>query len=268
MIDTWYSWDWVNQGRDKLVITVGESWTWGDSLGKTQHKIYDDRAFRLKNVYGAKLAELLDADFINIAEPGQSNLWIADKICWVRNNVHELNYKKIYYIATLTEVGREFNGDRDHNRVYTELLKDVKTFDDFLFVLSQEIANVLKLYPDVVLGTNFVDSNYPTWLSVLPRSWLDLIAEHNKQSITDSCTVVQSWVFDRFDAVFEFNPRIDRLQWLRDVLEHMKRASQRTDLMLRSPLNYKKASKHPTPEGHLLWANYLYDQIIKSPQSE
>ena len=28
-----------------------------------------------------------------------------------------------------------------------------------------------------------------------------------------------------------------------------------------SKFNYKKASKHPTPAGHKLWANYLYTAL-------
>ena len=50
--DTWRGFDWVKKSRKKLVVTIGESWTWGDSLGKTQHRVYDDKEFRLAHVYG------------------------------------------------------------------------------------------------------------------------------------------------------------------------------------------------------------------------
>jgi len=264
MFDKWHNWDWVKKGHNRLVITFGESWTWGDSLGNTQHKVYDDREFRLTNVYGAQLADMLEADFINIAEPGQSNLWIADHIQWAKQHINELGYDKVYYVATLTEVGREFNGNRDHERVYTELLKDVKTLDGFLNALSQLIADDLSKHPDVYIGTNFVESNYPANLNVLSQSWTELIAHYNNQQLTDKCTVVQSWVFDRFDAVFEFELGIDRTTWLKDMLVHMERAERRTRMLIASPLNYKKASKHPTPTGHQLWAKYLFDQISSS----
>jgi hypothetical protein len=263
MFDKWHDWDWVRKGRDQLLITVGDSWTWGDSLGRTQSNVYDDREFRLSNVYGAQLADLLKADFINIAKPGESNLWISDHVHWAKQHIHELGYSKIHWVATLTEVGREFNGDRDYDRIYTELLKDAKTFDDFLACLSQEIARSFARYPDVVIGTNFVGNNYPKELNVLPQSWADLIAQYNQQSMPQPCTVMQSWVFERFDAAIEFIPNLDRTQWLQDVIMHMDRADQTIKMLLDSPLNYKKASKHPTPTGHKVWADYLLAHMIQ-----
>ena len=70
MYHFWKEFDWIKQNRKTLVVTIGESWTWGDSLGKTQHKIFDDKEFRLANVYGRRLADTLQADFLNIAKPG------------------------------------------------------------------------------------------------------------------------------------------------------------------------------------------------------
>jgi len=56
--DTWRGFDWVKKSRKKLVVTIGESWTWGDSLGKTQHRVYDDKECRLAHVYGGQLADM------------------------------------------------------------------------------------------------------------------------------------------------------------------------------------------------------------------
>lgn len=39
-------------------------------------------------------------------------------------------------------------------------------------------------------------------------------------------------------------------------------AARGIDFLNKSVYNYKKASKHPTPEGHALWADYLYNYII------
>jgi hypothetical protein len=174
------------------------------------------------------------------------------------------DYKHVDIVLTLTEIGREFNGNRDQKRVYTELLKDVKTFDQFLDTLSELIAQRIRpgldRYPTWI-GTNFIDSNYN--LPLVDRSWLDLIADATKQKKhQDRTLVVGSWVYERFDAVFEFNPTIERSAWRNSVLKHMDRASHTTELLMASSLNYKQASKHPTPEGHKLWADYLYQKII------
>ena len=248
------NYEWIQRGKPRLLITIGESWTWGDSLGEQ----------RLGKVYGCQLANRLDADWLNIACCGESNLWIADHYVDVCDQIPTWDYKHVDIVLTLTEIGREFNGNRDQKRVYTELLKDVKTFDQFLDTLSELIAQRIRpgldRYPTWI-GTNFIDSNYN--LPLVDRSWLDLIADSTKQKKhQDRTLVVGSWVYERFDAVFEFNPTIERSAWRNSVLKHMDRASHTTELLMASSLNYKQASKHPTPEGHKLWADYLYQKII------
>ena len=265
MIDQWNSWDWVHDGKKNLVVTVGESWTWGGGLGNPDYDTKpDNHEFRLDNVYGAHLARYLDADFLNIAQPGESNLWIADQLNWAKQHIQELGYEKIYWFATLTEVGREFNGDRDHERIYTDLLKDIRGFDDFVDCLSRLIAVELAKHPDVIIGTNFVGNNYPDRLSILKKSWVDVIAEYNQQPTPEPCFVLHCWVYERFSSVFEFNTELDRSTWLTEILEHMKKSDRTTDLLLASPINYKQASKHPIPIGHEIWAKYLFAQIPQS----
>ena len=53
--------------RDTLVITLGDSWTWGTSLQQN---------LRLQQVYGALIKNQLDADWINIGCQGWSNSFI------------------------------------------------------------------------------------------------------------------------------------------------------------------------------------------------
>jgi hypothetical protein len=190
-------------------------------------------------------------------------LWIADHYADVCEQISAWDYTDVKIVLTLTEIGREFNGDRDQERVYTNLLRNVKTFDQFLDTLSELIARRIRpgldQYPTWI-GTNFIDSNYN--LPVVEHSWLDLIATSTGQKKhQDRTLVVGSWVYERFDAVFEFNPTIERSAWRNSVLKHMDRSSHTTELLMASSLNYKRASKHPTPEGHRLWADYLYKKI-------
>ena len=247
------NYEWFNRGKSRLLITIGESWTWGDSLGNQ----------RLEKVYGRQLADHLDADWLNIACCGESNLWIADHYTHVCDQIPAWDYRQVDIVLTLTEIGREFNGDRDQNRVYTDLLSSVNTFDQFLDTLSELIAQRIRpgldRYPTWI-GTNFIDSNYN--LPLVEHSWLDLITDATGQKKhQDRTLVVGSWVYERFDAIFEFIPTIDRSAWRESILNHMDRSSHVTKMLMASPLNYKQASKHPTPEGHQLWANYLYQKI-------
>lgn len=244
--------EWFVGTSSRLLVTIGESWTWGDSLGER----------RLQSVFGRQLADMLSADWCNIAKCGESNLWIATQL---ENLTVPEHYKQVDIVLTMTELGREFNGDLDHDRVYTDLLQDIKTFDEFLDRLSELISQKLRPLKQkyrIWIGTNFIDSNYPKDLQVLPLSWLDLIAKETQQiKNQERCLVVGSWVYERFDAVFDFCPTIDRGSWRLSLIEHMSRAQQTTELLRLSPLNYKKASMHPTHAGHTLWAQYLYKAI-------
>ena len=48
-----------------------------------------------------------------------------------------------------------------------------------------------------------------------------------------------------------------------EFMEYYADAELATDWLLASDLNYKKATKHPTELGHKIWADYLYDEILK-----
>ena len=63
--------------KDYLVITAGDSWTYGESLGDT----------RLSDVYGCKLSQAVNADWINIGLPGRSNSYIIKNLAWLVQQV-------------------------------------------------------------------------------------------------------------------------------------------------------------------------------------
>ena len=54
-------------GKSTLLVTIGDSWTWGDGIDN-----------RVNNVYGRRLSNMLNSDWINIAWPGTANNWIAN----------------------------------------------------------------------------------------------------------------------------------------------------------------------------------------------
>jgi len=87
----------VNNDSDILLITAGDSWTWGASL---------DPDKRIDQIYGTRLCHKLQCDFINIGLLGGDNLSIIQAVDFVINNLSK-QYKQIYVVITLTELGRE-----------------------------------------------------------------------------------------------------------------------------------------------------------------
>ena len=79
---------------DTLLITIGESWTWGDSLPDN----------RLKNVWGYRLATKLQIDWLNIARCGASNFWIfyqLSELIRFGNNNNQFPYGKIVFVFSI-----------------------------------------------------------------------------------------------------------------------------------------------------------------------
>ena len=124
----------VDRGSDTLVITIGDSWTWGDRLGKTTPE-YDDYQHRTSHIYGAHISQQLNANFINLGFPGFDNTHILltfDKIFAQLTQ----SYRQCYVFFTLTESGRELkNGFVDQKDHYNEIRGD--SWPTYNSILSQ-----------------------------------------------------------------------------------------------------------------------------------
>ena len=63
--------EWIAEkvsGKNNLVICIGDSWTWGDSLGQSwDEPLYNDVDARHNQFYTNLLAEKLQADWLMIA---------------------------------------------------------------------------------------------------------------------------------------------------------------------------------------------------------
>tara|TARA_R110000782_G_scaffold253020_1_gene340991 strand:- start:524 stop:886 length:363 start_codon:yes stop_codon:yes gene_type:complete len=93
-------------GNKNLLICIGDSWTWGDSLGKTTTE-YNDKDARHTQFYTARLAEKLNSDWLMIAWCGVHNNWIVDQYKIIKqaiDNGYYKNYDKIYVHVCLTEL--------------------------------------------------------------------------------------------------------------------------------------------------------------------
>ena len=145
--------DFVDRNSDTLVVTVGDSWTWGADL---------DSDLRLQQVYGNLVSHHLSADFLNLGQSGSNNFFIAERVEELGRILHQIDYTTVYLICTFTETGRSFNS---HHDVYIDYLSWFKqnNIDDFLAFLNKECYNrIYKVASEhnmiLRIGTNFVDA--------------------------------------------------------------------------------------------------------------
>ena len=242
--------------KDSLLICIGDSWTWGDSLTdllqNTKH-MYEESLMESKHslaerkelCYGNRLSKRLDSDWLNIAYPGESNLYILNKIKECIVNPTLKKYKKIYYIIVLTETGRELN------KINNNVFQYCSTLNQYLATSETYILEEIKKLDieNIIITRNFTKSfngdKYKSWIEIngadydiLPTGFI------TQKAFRDNTNVIQ---------------KIEN--WKTQIVKQYNSAEAVFNFLHNSKLHHKKSTKHPTAESHELWADYLYSII-------
>jgi len=258
-----------------LVVTVGDSWTWGQCLGGyNEIKTYKDDDWqtinglvtnvntdRLNNAYGNLLSQRLNSDWLNLAFPGWSNMHMSQAVQNLGQVIPSLHYSNIFIIVTLTEVGRWFNThvdiNIDHKKLFHKLHHPTELLGRLNSIAIDDITACLNKFSHVKLlvGTNFVD---PIGLdNLLPeqrlsKPWyqlLDIVLDTTSHTITEyawsnflrsiDCNLVPS------ELHLIFKPWIlDIIQQEKTWMENVSKSSFINDF-------------HPSPMAHKIWADYV-----------
>jgi len=239
--------DSVYRDKSSLVVTIGDSWSFGGSLwhllpeNSTSDQI---NKFRVDSVFGNQLSQMLQADWINISLPAMSNLWMAEQTVRLNAILKTLPYTKIYIVIALTEVGRElvfYKGAKfkNINNLVSELSKQVENC-----ILSCAWDHRCKL----IMARTYVNDTYPNLKSsMLSSSWLEVLID---KPFSDNC-VFLSMVLDYIEQFIDYPDK-------KELLQVLESAEKRIELLESSKYNIQiPGYKHPTPEGHKLFANYI-----------
>lgn len=241
------------QNKNNLLITIGDSWTWGDSIGTTKYAQGISDKNRTNLIYGKHLQCLItDCDWINIAMPGTANQWIVDSALRFPNLISKLNYKKIYLIIGLTDITRDHAQRGYHPESNNYFLKSLELWErDYFEKLSQlsNLKNVITL-----VGRNFTntfENNIKILSFHLNKRWIDISADAWDNMIIPGPTVGMNIPTHGLSA--------EEKLWASNT--GIPESMQVISFLNKCPLHYKKASKHPTEESHRLWANYIFSNL-------
>lgn len=229
--------DFVDRNSDTLLVTVGDSWTWGACLN-VENRLYE--------IYGNLISDEIKADFLNLGQSGANNFFIAERVEELGKIVLSLGYKKIYLICTFTETGRSFDSRHDEYINYVNWFEQNK-IENFLAFLNQECYNrifkVAQNYNMVLrVGTNFVD---PIGYSADIPPWFRLIGIECPIS---GC--VGTTGASQLYHVKQFIRNRDQFKkWFSDLVDSSRYVERR--------LGSKLLNAHPTPDQHALWANAI-----------
>lgn len=261
----WYEED--IQGRDTLLITVGDSWTWGDHLGCIDWNSASNDPVRLTQIYGRLLSNFLGSDWVNLARPGCSNYWMLEKLEDIRPCIEQSTYKKIYVVVTLTEDLREAQYTRRIN--ITEPYQQMWTGSDSIEGFLRQVENYLLLN----LETYF--KGLPQVQAFVSRAFTDTWPGNTSPLLLDKtwCDVIQDHVnFDNYQRPVPFIGQMStdplKEKYIRNNVERklefldiMERVGTRWQFLGSSTYNLKGSTCHPNPAGHRIWAEYLYYKI-------
>lgn len=244
------------QGKDTLLVCIGDSWTWGDSLSEllqsTRHMHEDilmeskhSQLERKEQCFGNRLSKLLDSDWLNIACPGESNFYIISKLQECLENRDLQKYKKIHYVIVLTETGRELN------KINRAVFNGCTTLNEYMqkseeYIFSQiENLNV----DNITIVRNFTKSfrkdTYKSWTEINGASYDTL----------PTGFITQKAYRDNKSVITKIK------HWKRQLIEQYNMAEKIFNFLNNSNLHHQKSTKHPTAQSHKMWADYLFTII-------
>ena len=263
----WYEED-IN-GKDTLLVMIGDSWTWGDHLGSIDWDKSSNDPCRQEQIAGRRLSLLLNSDWVNIAKPGCSNYWMLEQLYDIKQHLinAQSNYKKIYVVVNLTEDLREAKYTRRINidQPYKSFWETSDSIKDFLVKVEGYLLLNLETYfkelpgIDVHVARVFTDV-WPDNTSpiLIDKSWCDVIQDHiNFDNYQQPVPFIGQMSIDPLTEKFISTKPERKLEFL-DIME---RVGTRWNFLGASQYNLKGSTCHPNPAGHQIWAEYLYSQI-------
>jgi hypothetical protein len=269
-----YPYDFINNNSDILLVSVGDSWTWGSGINGKHIDIFSEKQqqdLRRQHVWGYKVAKHMNADWLNLAQYGQGNLWMAERINDFRTLCQFLKYKKIYIVCVFTGCGRWFYTYQDQRINYREnfnnKMKSLEEYDIFLkglnsYCINSILASVGHLDNiDILIGTNSVDSLGFESLSskqILQEPWYKLLDSTHPSSKKKIYTDIDSikYLINLEELLSNSEQKYIFKRWMLDIIE---KSELRSKIFDNEKIYY---DFHPLKESHKVWADYVTEQLL------
>jgi len=252
--------EWIAEsstGKENILITIGDSWTWGDSLG-TSATIENNQKYRYENFYTSLLANKLDADWLMLAWCGTNNRWIVSRyleVCRAIRQGFYKGFKKIYVHVNFTEMFRDID-------TFMDIQEDsFKSVDEFArYYLEKTVLDKIKathIHEKYhTIGQNFWNFNFKKDTRWMPDIWQDLLFKNQNIEYKVITPMVSGIATEPFIRYCKRN-RLKSL--LEDFKDRTNDILKLISLLEKSELNSRHGTKHPNELGHKIWSDYLYN---------
>lgn len=255
----------VKRNKKRLLIIIGESWTYGESLRGIASALQKyNLSSQLESCFGSRMAVTLDCDYYQYAVPGNCNLYMFLELDRILNYVKQFNYEEVYICMQMTEPGREKAANvelmkstpfRDlynvqPNTKFTDWLKD---YDELFFNFyeetirkHQESCNIKK----AMIWKNFcrITTDKRNYLfDIVETSWIRYSAKYLGVNLKMPDFYAIGWLNSIKEEYHQF--KFDS-SWLLDQIDMI----EKSNIYLKdNPMHYP----HPNETAHALWAQFL-----------
>ena len=270
-----WPYDYVDRNSDTLLVTIGDSWTWGAGIQNVYRNAVDitdeDNEFRRNHLYGNLISKHNNWNWLNLGFYSQGNQWIANKVFELRALEPLLDFKQIIVMCVLTGVGRWFYTWQDSLVDYKKFFNENKMlhlndYEKFFVNLNRRVIGEIKMLTNssdkmrLLVGTNSVDHcgfDVLNQEEIIPKPWYQLLSKTKLEGI---CVDNES---------IKYLPSIENLLQTSDekfvfqkwMMEKINQAEKQT-IMLNTMDHVAEDTFHPTYHGHIKWADYILKEVI------
>jgi hypothetical protein len=263
---------WVEKGKPNLLVTLGESWTYGEGTEVINHRFHRwEIRDRIEATYSGKLARMIDSDLWTFGSPGNSNSGIFAGLFRILANIPRGKYNSVKVAVQMTAC------DRDRTEllpaghallpIYSEAFKHpgvpkislrewFTRYDEAMFgMLDKEIEKNSDLNLDVVVFKNFnkIWTNRRDYnFRIIEPSWIKFNADYHNIALEECYVQHPTFYSGKLRKLSIVDLDLDFINQDLDVWEKYCKF-----LKTHNDTNH---ADHPTQASHILWTKFLYDQ--------
>lgn len=251
----------VKRGKENILVVVGESWTYGESIGGIATALgkYNIKS-QLTYGFGSNMAMALDCDYYQYAVPGNCNFYMFGELNRIIPRIKSFGYKKIYLCLQMTEPGREKAISHElegHPLDYLYRKSTPMTFDRWLQLYDElffrQYDKIVKEHniDNAILWKNFCKTNTDSRdysFDIIETSWI-------KYSASNLGLKLEMPKFYSIDWMADF-----KSEYRKNISFDNKMLSEQIDIIEASNKYLSTSPRHrhhPDEISHILWSQYL-----------
>ena len=274
----------VKKKTKNLLVVIGESWTYPDSLqGVKAFEARDNPIHRIENAFWSHMARDLKCDFLVSAKPGHSNYWCIKNLKRLKEQFKNYfsSYKTVYVVFQLTSPFRDINANpkklyeteqmnsvsKDFLNETVKYITDVPKWTNSLLSIDDYFLNYdnfyIKLVEDLTSSIpnaktliwknfGFFKNNYiPKNIHLVSMPWIQLSAKLANLDMPTPPNAMEAYGFDTYKNFKNYDTskrvllkELDSIEAMQDFYSLLKDSDWHND-------------NHPNELNHKEWAKHL-----------